>query len=87
MTAPRRTFVSAAITLHGLDPAHIALQHHDVGNALFLYLDPDQTVSIRINLSHDDADLDRDRAALRELAELAAQAEREIARIQEGRTR
>ena len=68
--------------VHGMQPGAVTLRRDERGTGLYIYLDPDGRVSIRIDLRPGHDDWEASRLGLEELAGAAAQAAREIAELQ-----
>lgn len=69
-------------TISGMQPGAVEMHRDSDGTGLFIYLDPDKQVAIRIDLRPGFGDLEQSRAGLAELSAVAAQAAQEIAELQ-----
>jgi hypothetical protein len=85
------SYVRFSVCLHGIDAGNVKLRHDEVHGALYVELDRDRDVEIRIQLtphvSEDPeqfaAGLERDRQGLLHLSELATEAAVEIEQMQQ----
>ena len=66
--------------IHGMQPGAVRLHRDEAG--LFIYLDPDCRVSIRIDTRPGLDDWEASRLGLEELSRAAAQAAREVGELQ-----
>jgi hypothetical protein len=68
--------------VHGLQPDAVKLTRDEPGTGLFIYLDPDQRVSIRIDVRPGYDDWEQSRLGLEKLATVALAAASEIGELQ-----
>jgi hypothetical protein len=85
------SYVNWLATAHGLDADEVRLRRDEIHGALYVNLTRDGNMSLRIQVTppagadpeQHAAGLERDRAALLRLAEVAAQAAEEISQMQQ----
>lgn len=70
--------------IHGMQPGAVQLHRVAGGNGLYIYLDPDGHVSIRIDLRPGFDDWEQSRQGLEELATAALAAAQQITELQAG---
>jgi hypothetical protein len=83
MSAPE-PFTGWRGCVHGLSADLVRLHRDEAHDAVYIDLDRDGKVSIRVSLKGDGAALERDRKGLRRLAAVAVQAAQEIEQLQRG---
>jgi hypothetical protein len=82
MSKDNNSVAMMSACVHGMQPDAVEL-HRDANSAgLFIYLDPDRHVSIRVDLRPGLDDWEASRLGLEKLARVAGEAARQVAELQ-----